>query len=284
MTAEVVVMNKLAIALAADSAASITTPTGPKVFNTANKLFALSKFAPVGLLVYNAPEINGVPLEVIVKEYREHIGRKRFQTLKEYVDSFSSFLQDGPPMGKESQEINFGGLVHFGLRQVYLRAVRIRRHDETPSHDFNVYLRRAVDELVKVAKRRGRLKAFEDIDAEKVWKERRQLFSKLHEIVIEQFKEEHEIPDLPGKLRKDIEMAAILVVFSKGRLAGYTGIVIAGYGDKEYFPSYVQYETDGFTPYGLRCTDADMSTISHTNGAELGAFAQREMTQRHLEQ
>jgi len=277
-------MNKLAIALAADSAASITTPTGPKVFNTANKLFALSKFAPVGLLVYNAPEINGVPLEVIVKEYREHIGRKRFQTLKEYVDSFSSFLQDGPPMGKESQEINFGGLVHFGLRQVYLRAVRIRRHDETPSHDFNVYLRRAVDELVKVAKRRGRLKAFEDIDAEKVWKERRQLFSKLHEIVIEQFKEEHEIPDLPGKLRKDIEMAAILVVFSKGRLAGYTGIVIAGYGDKEYFPSYVQYETDGFTPYGLRCTDADMSTISHTNGAELGAFAQREMTQRHLEQ
>jgi hypothetical protein len=48
MTAEVAVMNKIAIALAADSAVTIETPNGLKAYHTANKVFTLSKFAPVG--------------------------------------------------------------------------------------------------------------------------------------------------------------------------------------------------------------------------------------------
>ena len=46
MTAEVAVMNKSAVALAADSAVTISSEDprqgGDKVFNTANKLFTLS--------------------------------------------------------------------------------------------------------------------------------------------------------------------------------------------------------------------------------------------------
>lgn len=49
MTAEIAIMNAQAVALAADSAVTF----GTKVRNTANKIFTLSKFEPVGVMIYN---------------------------------------------------------------------------------------------------------------------------------------------------------------------------------------------------------------------------------------
>jgi hypothetical protein len=48
MTAEIAIMNKTAVALAADSAVTIEQDKGQKIFNTVNKLFTLSKYHPVG--------------------------------------------------------------------------------------------------------------------------------------------------------------------------------------------------------------------------------------------
>jgi hypothetical protein len=48
MTAEVVAMNKEAVALAADSAVTLY---GSKIFNTANKMFMLAQGHSVGVMV-----------------------------------------------------------------------------------------------------------------------------------------------------------------------------------------------------------------------------------------
>ena len=52
MTAEIAIMNKSAVALAADSAVTYRAGHEQKVFDTMNKLFALSKYRPVGIMVY----------------------------------------------------------------------------------------------------------------------------------------------------------------------------------------------------------------------------------------
>jgi hypothetical protein len=44
MTAEVAVLNKQGVALAADSIVTISSRLGDKTYNTSNKLFTLSKF------------------------------------------------------------------------------------------------------------------------------------------------------------------------------------------------------------------------------------------------
>ncbi len=48
MTAQIAIMNKSAIAMASDSAVTITARSDnkSKIYNTINKLFTLSKFAP----------------------------------------------------------------------------------------------------------------------------------------------------------------------------------------------------------------------------------------------
>jgi hypothetical protein len=50
MTAEIAIINKNAVALAADSAVTLRDPQSPKIYNTANKVFMLSKFHPVGIM------------------------------------------------------------------------------------------------------------------------------------------------------------------------------------------------------------------------------------------
>lgn len=91
MTAEVAILNKQAVAMAADSAVTIGDL---KIFNTVNKLFALSKFQPVGIMVYSSAEIMGVPVETVVKHYRKSLGNQSFPTFQEYCNGFEEFLRD----------------------------------------------------------------------------------------------------------------------------------------------------------------------------------------------
>src|SRR4051812_26536727 len=93
MTAEVALLNKSAVALAADSAVTITTGGTPKIYNTVNKLFALSKFQPVGIMIYGMGDLLGVPWEVVIKMFRKDLGRTRFETLKEYSVAFLNFIE-----------------------------------------------------------------------------------------------------------------------------------------------------------------------------------------------
>ena len=79
MTAIVGVLNKHAVAIAADSAVTIG---GKKVFNSANKIFSLSKRAPVAIATYNNANLNNVPWEIVIKEYRKHLGDTRKAKLK----------------------------------------------------------------------------------------------------------------------------------------------------------------------------------------------------------
>ena len=82
MTSEVIVMNSLAVALAADSAATVSDGRDNKVYNSANKLFMLSKHHPVGVMVYNNSSLLGIPWETILKMFREDLGPKEFALLE----------------------------------------------------------------------------------------------------------------------------------------------------------------------------------------------------------
>ncbi|MCH5238582.1 MAG: hypothetical protein J1E95_12475, partial [Muribaculaceae bacterium] len=87
MTAIVGILNKQAVAVAADSA--VTVGGGTKIYNTANKIFNLSKGCPVGIAIYGNAALNScIPWEVVIKMYRKHIGKKTFPMLSGYADDF----------------------------------------------------------------------------------------------------------------------------------------------------------------------------------------------------
>ena len=71
MVTEIAIMNKEAIAIAADSAVTLREQ---KVFTSANKIFTLSKYHPVGIMIYGSANFMEVPWETIIKIYRSKLG------------------------------------------------------------------------------------------------------------------------------------------------------------------------------------------------------------------
>jgi hypothetical protein len=79
MTSEVCLMNRLAIVLAADSASTVTQWTekssGERYFKGSNKIFQLSDHHPVGLMIFDSSNILRVPWEIVVKAFRNELGK-----------------------------------------------------------------------------------------------------------------------------------------------------------------------------------------------------------------
>ena len=93
MTAVVGILNKQAIAIAADSAVTIGGSHGRKIFNQANKVFTLSKKHPVAVIIYNSATFMNTPWETIIKVYRNQLKDTSFGTLAEYQGDFIQFLR-----------------------------------------------------------------------------------------------------------------------------------------------------------------------------------------------
>lgn len=91
MTAIVGVLNKHAVAIAADSA--VTLGGGRKVHNGANKLFSLSKRHPAAVAVYGNAEFVGTPWEIIIKNFRRELADTSCASMHEYVDCFIDYVK-----------------------------------------------------------------------------------------------------------------------------------------------------------------------------------------------
>ena len=90
MSAGICIMNKNAIALAADSA--VTVGNHLAIHNSANKLFNVSRVAPIGVIIYANATFMNIPFELILKQYKKQLADNTFSTLQEYVKDFFQYL------------------------------------------------------------------------------------------------------------------------------------------------------------------------------------------------
>jgi len=119
MTAEIAILNTHGGAIAADSA--ITLHFGEneqKIFYSANKVFALSKYHPVGIMIYNNASFMGIEWEIIIKEYRKKLGTKPCDTLFEYAKDFLLFVKNFKHINIEHEKkflksLSFGFFSYF---------------------------------------------------------------------------------------------------------------------------------------------------------------------------
>ncbi|HGR7300851.1 TPA: hypothetical protein ACL55C_001724, partial [Streptococcus pneumoniae] len=92
MTAEIGILNKNGVVLAADSAVTLSDGINSKVFNSARKLFTLSRVHSVGIMIYGDASFMGVPWEVIISEYKKSIGNEVLADTAMYINNFVDFL------------------------------------------------------------------------------------------------------------------------------------------------------------------------------------------------
>jgi len=262
MTAIIGVLNKHAVAIAADSAA--TLGGGRKVMNTANKLFALSKYYPVAIAVYGNAELLGTPWEVIIKEYRKKLGNTFYNTLKEYVDDFLTFLKDSNYFCTSDEASAFLKIAFNGFIQ---HLIQINKQDPTS----------ALNEIAQIETlaSSGFLDGFNDDDFRFV-----------------QTELDTEIKNGQTRLQKAgimvelsrLQLVAGVLFTHKGvSLPQAAGLVFTGYGEQEYFPSLFDCKVNVVVNGKLAIEKGVRAIIDKNNVSSICPFAQTDVMQTILD-
>jgi len=280
MTAVIGILNKQGVALAADSAVTVMGGNQKKIYNTANKIFTLSKFHPVSIMIYSSSSFMQTPWEIIIKLYRKKLSDNKFDTVSEYKDDFINFLRENNyftteegqlhnlkqfiywnlnnlkdgvlrklSAGKPEEElrIEFVDLFHKELQIIidsYSDRKRIlREFEEYPFDEFKLYIGEGIKEISKII--------FEDIDIK----------DDFIELMIKQYH---------------------CLLTSNNFIGVETGLVFAGYGDKEIYPSLVSVNIAQAFDNKLRYYEFRNVQISDKLNGSIQPFAQTDVIDMFL--
>jgi hypothetical protein len=243
MTAEIAVMNKQAVALAADSAVTIQHRGGQKIYNTANKLFALSSRCPVGIMIYGSAELMNVPWETVIRVYQDEIRGRKFGKLEDYGKHFFKFLNRRNTLFPQSeQDKNF-------IRTVFSYFVQLKSEIEDA-------VKEEITKTGKAEKSKISELAVGVIDKHfSAWNEakeikhfpknhRQKIASRYRKDISYSLKRVFEKLPLPTASIKKLTKNAINIFCKTLFPQNYSGLVIAGFGEKETFPSVLAYQVE----------------------------------------
>lgn len=275
MTAEVIILNSSGVALAADSAVTIG---GTKIYNTAIKLLALSKTEPVGIMIYGNAGLMGVPWEILIKVYRTQLKNKKMDKLEDYGEDFLDFLRNRSDLFPSEVERQWVGSnvyrYYTFLRETLVKKVQPIIESGTPVGESEVAkaFEELIDEKHKLLSDQPYIsdmdKAFE-AEAREHYDE---LFRELLESTFQNLKPKR------GYVTKLYDIAIYLhtrVAFSRGS----SGLVIAGYGDAEIYPSVLSYELEGILRGKLKyqVLKDKSKKITKSSDAAIYPYAQEDM-------
>ena len=285
MTAEIAIMNKEAIALAADSAVTMQSQSGQKIFTSANKLFTLSKYHPVGIMIYGSAILMGVPWETIIKIYRTSLRKKRFDTLQDYAKDMINFLDNNNSLFPDS------------VQNEYVTE-SITAYFHYINKDIQESLQKIISEKGKFTEKQVGKVVSETIKAHYAkWHSTANIGSipetfndtienEHSKLIAEAIKEVFQkLPLSSTDLTQLKEIAGSL--FSKFpndiKKQNMSGAVIAGFGHKDTFPQIESFEIECVVKGRLKYREPRSKEIDFNTSASIIPFAQSEMVRTFME-
>jgi|Deesub1362A_J573_1020465.scaffolds.fasta_scaffold01520_7 hypothetical protein len=285
MTSEIAIMNKEAIALASDSAVTAVSESGEKIFTSVNKLFALSKYHPVGIMIYGNATFMGVPWETIIKVYRNKLGKKSFNTLEEYAMDFISFLDNGNPMFPDFVQEEYLRNYIYGyfefIRSKIVEKVHsiIDEEGEILDEVVEKIVSETIEEHYEKWEKADSIPTIPEDFSENIIKK----YIKIIDKAIEDIFEELPISEIHYNQLRKIS-GNLFSKFPEGiGNENTSGIVVAGFGEEDIFPSLISFHIDGIIENRLKHKKHISAKIDYETDALIVPFAQREMVDTFMQ-
>lgn len=290
MTAEIAVLNKLAVTLAADSAVTLTVGNSTKVYNSADKIFEITNHDAIGLMVYNNPEVQGIPIEAVAKMYRDRICKNSYSTVFDFADAFLKYLETlDAPQNTVDEMIYLSIFPRFMIMNT-LRSEELSKifnryvsepHPAQTIDEINEQVGRA--EIVLYTLERDRLRGIETAEWANGLTEADVAAAHgtpIRDAIESAFK---------GVELSDEAMALLTEVGALSLLREYqrqlqTGLVFAGFGCDEIFPSLIAFELFGTVAGRLKFNKTNKFDVDRAlvPVATVIPFAQQEMVDRFI--
>ena len=280
MSAGICILNKNAVAMAADSA--VTYGQRLAIHNSANKLFPLSRIAPVGLITYSCGNLMGISMEIIVSEYRKQLGDKTFPTLHLYVDNFKTFLEKRFKYFRfDKYEIFFLFEVIFSLQNLIQKSYEEVVYDfglngentDTPlrKHAYDLVFDSTIDSITNTYLSQKQNDSGYSEYAKK----------KYFDSIIETIKTDSNLNLLSEE--KKVKLCDVaLKLLNTDYESRYVGIAISGYGEEEVYPCIEHFHVDGVLGGKLRKTFSEEYTITELDSARIVPLAQTDVMNTFL--
>jgi hypothetical protein len=287
-------MNDSCVAVAADSAATLRDN---KIFN-ANKIFNLSKFNPVGIMFYQNSTISKVPVETLTKIYRKKLGNLSFDTLEEYGESFLRFLSTGSPLGnaqKSEQVIPEESKDEAIITSFIELAKKIGEEVDKEIFEDIKSGKIKIDDIFDVstdAVNKVIKKRLEDV-MKNVPPSSKTKINKTIKILNEIICDDYFLKPLSPVFRfSEITLSIIseiknlyahMIVSTKHLPFNYTGIIIMGFGEKDCYPTCVEYIVDGCFKKELKVERKEVRKVGPGKWSFIEVFAQKDVASTFLE-
>ena len=287
MTTEIAVSNRLGIALATDSAVTITGGGRVKIFNTADKLFELSSQHPVAVMFNGNMDCLGVPWEILVKDFRTGQGDRGRPSVQKWADDFLDYVQGHVLV---SEELAGGYIENVAAKEIEAVQNRVGRKIQNyvfsgpdgtiQKLDSEFNIRRVL--LATIEERQEFLRQFPvanslaEIPRQRIYDD---YSEKIHAEIEKRFRGDTLSQEEIASLINNV-IEALLRAISSDFAAG---IIVAGYGTDEMFPSLCAVEVDGRVAGHVKITNSSYKTIKDlTDKGQVVYFAQTDVIERLL--
>lgn len=280
MTAEIAIINKSAIALAADSAVTIGTEIGPKIYDTVDKLFRLSRHYPIGIMIHGAVSFLGVPWETIVKEYRDYLGKKNFIKLEEFAEDFIKFLVTSQFFSEFEQD-RYVELVAFLYSNEIFEEIKKRvgnslKEGGLSDSQIKKIASGVINEVYSSLTKMDNLDTIPSDHLKKIK-------NKYQNIILKTINKTVEKTPL---FKKDINKLIDIIElwFCKDTFPHtYSGVVIAGFGKTDLFPKLLSFKFETIICEKVKYKKKDEIIIGNEEVAQIIPFAQSDMVYTFME-
>ncbi len=280
LTAEVAIINRHGVALAADSA--VTIGGGVKVFNSANKLFLLGEDESIGLMVYGNAQLMGVGWEAIVKMYREQLGDSP-ATLADCADDFLEYLRVlGLSLFSEDQQARHVESSAVVILDRILRWAedsvlsRLRQGIDLTTIGWKRLLTQVVDRQYSAVASLPFLDSFDEATARRFERKYRRTVGELVDLVFKSF-------PMSNRARQRLVAVALNWLVRVVPDPAASGVVIAGFGKDDVFPRMRTYSISGVVMDTLRWHAGDAVDVDFDSSGQVHAFAQSQMVSMFME-
>ena len=236
-------------------------------------------------MVYGSPNYMGLPLEVLVKRYRnEFLEDVTFKNVKQCAESFAKYLEKDVPYNADHEKENVYRIISFTIKQISVKSRHSFFLDMVESGKFitekeNEICQNVISEEIERLKNIEKAECFTPNQI-------RAIDRKYKSIVEEEIKNNFRWLTT-GVTKETRLLLRRLVKFAlhRAELSSFsTGIVFAGFGKEEICPTLCSFEMDGIVNKKLKSSRLELVDIDRNGpGADIKAFAQDEMVERFLQ-
>ena len=294
MTSEVVLMNRGAVALAADSAVTISGPQYIKTYQSVDKLFPLVDGQPIAVMIYNNAEIMSTPWETVISLYREQSRGRPLDTVNDYAEDFMDFLSGNPDLfpadHQDTEFFKHVAVVYSVIAEEF--DAQVAHFQESNAGGVSQHLSNifefTVGQLHSDYQRmpdeapRSNLACFPQGMGEQIRRRYKGEIDQLMEQMIAALKADYSGLTVSDATKQHLREIAVYSVTKDAFFEHYTGVVFAGFGARDKFPSMRSYLTSSVILGILKRRQDRAADMSSDGGPVVQPFAQDRMIRTFL--